>query len=76
MLDPDDFSLPLDIKLILPSIPFVIGLIDFIYIAVALKSWISKKQQNIYLRYFGNYKNKNKVKEKIVNSNLINCLHF
>jgi len=36
MLDPAEFSLPLDINLILPSIPFVIGLIALIYIAVAL----------------------------------------
>jgi len=43
MLDPADLSLPLDIKLILPSIPVVMGLIDFMYIDVALKSSIPKK---------------------------------
>jgi len=42
ILDPADFSLLLDKKVILPSIPVVIGLIEFIYIAVALKSSISK----------------------------------
>lgn len=42
MLVPADFSPPLDLKFILPSTPVVIGLIDFIYIDVALKSAIPK----------------------------------